>query len=202
VARIGRHLGEHHRIDFEIEEIDGATVVTEVHVTKRPGDPHPVTQQMLRTIKTGPEALAPLIRELNALAGKGWAGVAEAHPTWDAVAEAHPTWGAVTEATEPRPPFSGRRYTAPRNRARNGRSNLFLATIARMQLEEIDNQNRTPNAGVAERLDPPGVYTAASVKEFLKMATKRGLREPPPKGYSGGRLTAKAKKLLAKADEG
>jgi hypothetical protein len=201
VVRIGQHLGNHHRVDFEIEEVDGAAVVTEVHISKRGDEPHPVTQQMLRRIKTGPEALAPLIRELNSLAGGTWRDVREAHPTWKDVAEAHATWGDLKRATQPRPPLSGERYAVPRNRGRNARSDLFLSNIVRMQLEEIANGNPSPNAGVARRLDPPDAYTAASVKEFLKSATKRGLRESPPKGYAGGSLTRKAQALLADADK-
>ncbi|MGH2597262.1 MAG: hypothetical protein ACRDH7_15065 [Actinomycetota bacterium] len=95
---------------------------------------------------------------------------------------------------------------APRRPGRAGRPDLFYARWAAAYVALVEAGSRQPVKDLAE--DPPipiegyvskGQHASVeSVRGIINEARKRRLLTRPPPGKPGGRLTAKAKTILAK----
>ena len=87
-------------------------------------------------------------------------------------------------------------FRAARHPGRKGRSDFFYAVWCARYVEMCATTSR-PYPALAEKY--PG-YSASTIQRFVDEAHKRKLLVDRTKGRAGGRLSARAKKLLEKGD--
>lgn len=79
-----------------------------------------------------------------------------------------------------------------------GRDDAYYLDVAIRYVQAIEHGSRQPIADVAEQM---GGFRRGHVRDLVAEARKRGLLTSAPKGLAGGKLTAKALRLLERTAE-
>jgi hypothetical protein len=116
-------------------------------------------------------------------------------------------FGAVVDAVNDwlSDPYLRERLGSPWTRpiprpGRRGRADVEYARWARRYVEALAHAPRNPVKHLIDTAPADEVLTAGQVRWYLGEARKRGLLTDAPAGSAGGKLTAKARSLLAELD--
>lgn len=95
----------------------------------------------------------------------------------------------------------GRWRAAPKRTGRAGTPDLHYARVAADYVAALDEAPRSPTKAMVAAAAARGEFvTEAQLRAQLGRARKRGLLTTAPAGRPGGRLTAKAERLLRQAE--